>query len=52
MERAAARQVNHDATELTALRAQVPEPSAAELFSDPAAYEEAYGGKDYGAPKK
>jgi hypothetical protein len=37
---------------LPAVRHQVPEPAAAEPFSDPAAYEEAFGGKDYAAPKK
>jgi hypothetical protein len=37
---------------LPAVRHQIPEPAASEPFSDSAAYEEAYGGKDYAAPKK
>ena len=37
---------------LPAVRHQVPEPVAPEPFSNPTAYEEVYGGKDYAAPKK
>ena len=35
-----------------AVQHQIPEPAAPAPFIDPAAVEEAYGGKDYGAPKK